>query len=83
MSQAITGRIYEHRKRFESGEIGGHVHFKATRDFTTINVRLDDGREAYGKYTRPDEVRIVIRRAGKRKIRRQKDRGAISPSWYD
>ena len=79
----ITGSIHERRKRFEAEDIGGNVHFKPTRAFTTINVRLDDGREGYGKYTDPDNVRVFIRQMDKRKIRSGKTRGAISPSWYD
>lgn len=68
MTDDITGSINEIRKRFTGDEVGGSVRFGRTNQapngggaITTVRVTLDDGREAWGRYSDPKNVKLRIR----------------------
>lgn len=74
----LSGRIDEFRGRFIGDEASGDVRFgrrveppSGGRPTWPIRVTLDDGREAYGRYSDPENVRLRLRvRQTKRKAMR-------------
>lgn len=80
MSEELTGEINEVRRRFKSGDLIGDVQFGHQaragnvhgQVSTPFRVTLADGREGWGRYTNPKNVRVMLK-AKRGKYARRRD----------
>lgn len=67
MTDELRGHINEARRLFTSGDITGEVEFGHAaqgadrRKATTFRVKLSNGREGYGRYYSPENVRVILK----------------------